>query len=550
MTEPSMPSSSGGSGGSGEPGSGAVPEFAALPTARVRRRRLVSIVWLIPLVAAVAAAWMAFDALQAQGTLITIRMETAEGIVAGKTRIKFKDVEVGQVENVRFDENLEHVVVTARVVSDMERYLRSETQFWLVRPRITPSEISGLETLFSGAYIGIWPSRKGKLVTEFTALKAPPLVTGDTDGSHFLLRATTLGSLDIGSPVYFRRVKVGQVVGYELKKNDQVEIRVFVQAPYHERVRRNTRFWNASGVDLRLDARGLRMQTESLVSLLVGGVAFDSPGADEAAEPAPPEALFTLHPSREGGFERAFDYRERYVLHFDESVRGLSVGAPVEFRGMPIGRVTDMRLELDPRHKAARIPVTVEIEPERFALGDKDARDAVIRTLVGMGMRAQLKTGNLFTGQAYVDMDLYPRMAPGRVGTSGRLPELPTAPSALGGLLASAQRVLARLEEVPMGDISSELRATLDSIRATLEQMRQLMGAARDLEILPAVARTLEQATATLGQAEAALAPDAALRTDMRKLLRELGDAARSLRVLSETLERQPDALLYGKEAP
>ncbi len=545
MTEPSVhPTPEAGS-------AGPAPDFAALPTARVRRRRLVSIVWLIPLVAAVAAAWMAFDAFKAQGTLITIRMDTAEGIVAGKTRVKFKDVEVGLVESVRFDDTLEHVLVTARLVSDLDRYLRSETQFWLVRPRITPSEVSGLDTLFSGAYIGIWPSRKGKLQSEFTALKAPPLVTSDAGGSHFLLRTTTLGSLDIGSPVYFRRIKVGQVVGYELKKNDQVEVKVFVQAPYHERVRRNTRFWNASGVDLRLDARGLRMQTESLVSLLLGGVAFDSPGADDASEPAPPEALFTLHPSRERGFERAFDYRERYVLHFDESVRGLAVGAPVEFRGMSIGRVTDIRLEMDPRRRLARIPVTIEIEPERFTLRGRDAgRDAVVRSLVAMGMRAQLKTGNLLTGQTYVDMDLYPRMAPGRVGTSGQLPELPTAPSALGGLLASVQRVLARVEQVPMGDIARELRSTMDSIRVTLEQMRQLMGTARELDLLPGMARTLDQATATLERAEAALAPDATLRTDMRKLLRELGDAARSLRVLSETLERQPDALLYGKEAP
>lgn len=545
MTEPSTAPRPDGDA----PGPG--PDFTALPVARVRRRRMLSIVWLIPLVAAVAAAWMAFDALKSQGTLITITMENAEGIVPGKTMIKFKDVEVGQVESVRFADDLEHVVVTARMVDNMERYLREETQFWMVRARITPSEVSGLNTLFSGAYIGVWPSKRGKLTTEFTALRTPPVITDDANGSHFLLRTQSLGSLDIGSPVYFRKIKVGQVVGYELKKNDQVEIKVFVQAPHHERVRRNTRFWNASGLDLRVDARGVRMQTESLVSLLLGGVAFDSPGADEVAEPAPPGALFTLHPSRERGFERVFDYRERYVLHFDESVRGLGLGAPVEFRGMLIGHVVDMRLEMDTKRRTASIPVTIEIEPERFTLRDRNgARDTLVRTLVEMGMRAQLKPGNLLTGQTYVDLDLYPGMPPARIKESGPLPELPTAPSPLGGLLASAQRVMARLEEVPMGDISQELRSTMGSIRTTLEQMRQLMGTVRDLDILPGISRTLEQATGTLREAEAAMAPDAALRTDLRKLLRELGDAARSLRVLSETLERQPDVLLYGKEAP
>ncbi len=520
-----------------------------MPLPRMRSRRRISIVWLIPLVAAIAAAWMAYDALQSEGPLVTIAMENAEGIVAGKTKIKFKDVEVGLVESVDFNDDLLHVVVTARMAKGMERYLRAQTLFWVVRARVTPSEVSGLGTLFSGAYIGVQPSKRGKLQTDFTALESPPVLTDERQGRHFLLRADTLGSLDVGSPVYYRKIKVGQVVSYDLKKNEQVEIKIFIQSPHHERVRRATRFWNASGLNMAMDAKGVRVETESLVSLLFGGISFDTPEIVQPSEQAPTGALFKLYPSREKSFEISYDYRERYLLYFNESVRGLAVGAPVEFRGLAIGRVVDIRLQMDPRKKTARIPVVVEIEPERFDIqSESDARDKVIPAMVSMGMRAQLKTGNLLTGQTYVDLDLYPNLPQGTIADGGPQPELPTVPSPLEGLLSSAQRIMNKLERLPLTALTGELRTTMDDIRGTLAQMRRVMDDLDELEVLPKAGRTLDQATLAFKQVEETLAPDSQVRTDTARLLREIGDAARSLRVLADYLERQPDALLYGKE--
>lgn len=524
--------------------------LAAAPAPRLRRRRLFSIVWLIPLVAAIAAAWMAYDAAQSQGPLITIRMENAEGIVPGKTKIRFKDVEVGQVEKVEFDRDLLHVTVTARMSKSMERFLRSQTLFWVVRARVTPSEVTGLSTLFSGAYIGVQPTRKGKLMTEFTALEEPPVLTDERQGRHFLLTAQTLGSLDIGSPVYFRKVNVGKVVRYRLRDDDTLEVKIFVQSPHHKRVRANTRFWNASGLDLSMDARGVRMEAESLVTMLFGGIAFDTPDDGAPSDPAASGTEFALYPSREASLQKAYAFTQRYLLYFDESVRGLHVGAPVEFRGMEVGRVADIKLSMDTRKQTVRIPVVIEIEPERFELtgGEGDHADT-IEAMVAMGLRAQLKTGSLITGQSYVDLDLHPDRGPAGLVAGGRYPELPTLPSPLEGLMASAQRIMNKLERVPLSDVATEMRTTMAEIRYTLGKMRTTMDDMDDMDILPKTSQALTHANNALAEIESTLAPDSMVRTDLQRLLREMGDTARSLRVLADYLERQPDALLYGKGA-
>ncbi|WP_461210204.1 PqiB family protein [Desulfocurvus sp. DL9XJH121] len=523
----------------------------------LRRKRLFSIVWLIPLVAALAASWMAYDALQSEGPTITIRFDTAEGLVPGKTKIKFKDVEVGQVENIEFTQDLLHVVVTARMIKGVERYLRSETLFWVVRARVTASEVSGLNTLFSGVYIGMQPSKKGKLLSEFQGLAEPPVVTDERQGRHYILRTDDLGSLDVGAPVYFHRVKVGKVVDYELLDNDDVEIKIFVRAPHHKRVHVGTKFWNASGLDMSLDARGVRVEAQSLVSMILGGIAFDTPGAAQSVEMAPPDTVFPLYADRETSFDTSYDYRERYLLHFKGSVRGLSVDAPVEFRGMTIGKVLDVRLQLDAKHKRMRIPVLVEIEPERFeVLGlDKDkageGREKVVPLLADMGLRAQLRTGNLLTGQAYVDLDLHPGLPGGGLtDKGGRFKELPTMPSPLEGIFDKAASVMTKLDDLPIRRMGSELRDTMADMRGATQAIRRIMDSVDEHHVLPKAGAMMDQARDALAEVESAMNPNSPARADLDKLLRELTDAARSLRMLVEYLERQPDALLFGKEKP
>jgi len=398
----------------------------------VTPKKSVSIVWIVPLVALLIGAWLAYRAITEKGPTITITFQSAEGLEVGKTKIKFKDVEVGQVEEIHLSPDLSQVVVTAQLTKDAKDYLSENTRFWVVRARVVGSGVSGLGTLFSGAYIAMDPGKPGKTAYSFKGLETPPIVTTDLPGRHFMLKAERLGSLDIGKPVYFRQIQVGQVVAYELEKDGQsVDIKIFIHAPHHERVCKKTRFWNAGGLDVSMDAGGIRVNTESFVTLMIGGIAFENPKDSEPGPAAREGEIFRLYDRREDIYKKTYVKKTRWLLHFEGSVGGLSVGAPVKFKGIKIGEVIDIKLEFDYEALAFRIPVIIEIEPERITWTGKQTIDKERgnEILVEKGLRAQLKQGNLLTGQLYIDVDMYPDEPPRKIIYGGSYPELPTIPT-------------------------------------------------------------------------------------------------------------------------
>ena len=502
-------------------------ERAPVAAAVVTTRRRPSIVWLIPAVAAVVGAFVAWRTWSELGPLIEIDFETAEGLESGKTKLRFKDVDVGVVEEIRLQPDLSGVTCTARMVKDAGDWLTAKTRFWVVRPRIAGGQVTGLGTLFSGAYIGVDPVREGERARRFVGLEVPPVVTADTPGKRFRLRSHRAGSVDVGTPVYFRRIRVGQVLSSELDASgDHVDVQIFVHAPNDDRVRRDTRFWNASGVHASLSAAGFELEVESVVSLLVGGIAFDARG-DSTAPPAEQDTVFELYASREASEREVYNLHTYFQLYFDQSVRGLHVGAPVEFRGIQIGEVRDVKLELDPRTRQFRIPVLVAIEPERIAGSsalDASTRRETLDLLVRDGLRAQLESGSLLTGQLLVQLDMHEGVAPAEIVWNEPYPEFPTIPTPLEEITSSVTRLAKRLEKVPLDKIGASVDATLETARATLAQAE----------------RTLASAGAMVG-------PDSPFNTELRRALLELTDAARSIGLAADQIERQPNSLIFGK---
>jgi paraquat-inducible protein B len=491
----------------------------------VRRTRL-SIVWLIPLVAALVGAFVAWRAYSERGPEITITFRSAEGLEAGKTKVKYKDVEVGLLEEVRLTPDLSGVECHVRMVNGFEEYLRADTRFWVMRARIAGGQVTGLGTLLSGDYIGVDPVREGKRTREFTGLEEPPVVTMQEPGRYYVLRSGSVGAIDVGSPVYFRRIAVGRVVSSQLgTSDDTVTTRIFVRAPYDQRVHESTRFWNASGIDMSVSASGLKLDTQSLVSILIGGIAFDTP-EHEGGEPAAAESEFALFENREAAEARQYTRRIAYQLHFDQSVRGLAAGSPVEFRGIVIGEVTDVRLELDEQSGRFRIPVRIEIEPERFTRErmDEQTRREFMDRLVAAGLRAQLKSGNLLTGQLVVGLDMFPKAKPAQMAWNGPLPEVPTIPTPIEEITANLTQLVDRLGKLPVEQIGAELNASLKELRGTLEQAER-----------------------TLASANALIRPDSAVTTELRRTLLELSDAARALGLAADQIESEPDSLIFGK---
>ena len=542
-------------------------EADAVPEAEVRTSRGISIVWLVPLVAAVIGIWLAYTTLQERGPTITITFDDAEGLEAGKTKIKFKDVEVGTVESVRISEDLKHIVVTAEMVKDAEAYLTEGTRFWVVSPRLGAGGVSGLGTLLSGVYIGVDP-KPGAAATSFVGLTEPPLITSDTPGRQYMLRATTRGSIARGSSVYFRGIEVGQVLDYALADDNQsLDIQVFVQAPHDQLVRNDSRFWNASGFRVAMSASGVQVETESVQALLAGGIAFDTPMSASASEPSPEGTVFPLYDSYETVTQSGFTTKVPYVVQFDESVRGLSPGAPVEFRGMRVGTVSDVGLQIDVATESVRIPVTIEIEPQRIKFTGVDgAKDnpfegspyVLMEKLVERGLRAQLQSGNLLTGQLLVDLGFHPTAAPAKLIRNGTYPEIPTVPSEIDALTTSVSGVLTELAALPLADLVQDLRTTVQGVNQlmtspqTTQTLEALTMTATELQ---ALVRTVDQqmgplmvqALGTLASAEAIVGSDSQTRYDLNSMLKELAGAARSIRVFADYLERHPEALLRGK---
>lgn len=527
-----------------------------------------SVVWLIPILTLIIGGWLIYRTLADQGPVVTIEFRTAAGIEAGRTRVKYKSVDVGVVEQVQFAQDFSNVMVRVRFDPGMDNLLRRNTRFWVVRPEFSLRGASGLETLISGAYIQIDPG-PGSPQRHFVGLEDQPLITADEPGRTVTLVTETLGGIDAGSPIYYRGILAGEVLGRELASDRRsIYISAFIRDPFDQLVRGNTRFWNVSGVDVGFGADGPEVRMESLQSLIFGGIAFETPAAAEQVTTDAEDLLFTLHSSYREIEERAFIRKLNFVLYFDGSVRGLAAGAPVEFRGIRVGSVSDVRLELDPETLAFNLPVIVEIEPERIMdVTRGPAPEAVLESLVERGLRARLQTGSLLTGQLFVELDMYPDSELRLRGAGGvDYPELPTVPGAMETITASIEKLVGQLDAVELDAIAANLLGTLEGTNALLNapelermlvdvegSMRAFRGIleqveASDMEATLVAARgVLGNLERTLEVAADALDPQAPMHYNLVRMFAELEETARAIRALVELLEREPQAVIFGR---
>jgi paraquat-inducible protein B len=511
----------------------------------------------VPIVALVIGGWLAFKAISEKGPTIAITFSSAEGLEAGKTKIKFKDVEIGQVETIVLSDDASHVVVSAKMIKGSEPYLTDQTKFWVVRPRINGGSVSGLGTMFSGAYIGIDGSKKGNPAFSFTGLETPPVVTVGQPGRHFMLHAEALGSLDVGAPVYYRQIQVGQVVSYGFDQDGKaVDVKIFIEAPHHTRITENTRFWNASGFDVSLNAQGLKVDTQSMISIVSGGIAFDVPQEGAPGEEAKENAAFFLYADRNATQEKKYAVRNYWMLLFDESVRGLSIGAPVELYGIKLGEVVDLSLEFDVDKKKFQVPVVIAVEPERVSAAKKEAAlkmvetdpEAFMKTLVEQqGLRAQLQSANLLTGQLMINMVFAPDAPKATLSRHGDFRVIPTMPGSFEKLQESLSRIITNLEKVQFDQIGAELQQTLKETRNTVNGFGGLAGKL-DKETAPQVQATLAELQKTLVELQQSVGKDSPLNYNARNTLEELNQTLRSFRELADTLELRPQSVIFGKE--
>ena len=488
----------------------------------------ISAVWVIPIVAALIGGWLVFQNITEEKAIAEVTFKSASGLEAGKTVIKLRNIKVGEVKDVRFSDDLSNVVVVMEFKGVKQERLTDTTRFWVVKPRVGAGGVSGLETLVSGAYIEVDPGDGGEPVDTFTGLEEPDIYQLGNPGTRYILSASELGSLSRGSPVKFRDIEVGTVTRYKLAKgHGHVEVEIFVRAPHDSYVKNNTRFWNVSGLEVEIGAEGVKLDLDSVASLLAGGIAFSTKDDSVTVAQAPEKTVFMLHKKEQAGFEEALSFGAPMKLYFEHGVSGLSKGAPVEFKGLRIGTVVDIAVEIKDDQEDILTYALIDIEPDR--LPHKGARLNLtneqrvkrvyefFENMVNKGVRAQLKSGSLLTGQSLVALDIFPTAKKARLKYVDGVPIFPTVPESLAGVMQQVNRVLAKIQAMPIEEISSNLEETTASINSLIKSLNAAEGGMMGVQ--------------------------------MHEVMEELARAASSIRSMAEYLERHPEALLKGKSA-
>lgn len=546
-----------------------VPEALSEP----RRRFSIQLVWIIPIVAAIIGLSIAVTAWVDRGQTITISFKTGEGLEAGKTKLKYKDVMIGEVKSIAISDDRSYVVVTAEVSKDAKGLMVKDTRFWVVRARISGGNVTGLTTLLGGSYIGVEAGASTEPRDQFVGLESPPAVSIDVPGRQFMLRTDDVGSLYTGSPVFYRRVQVGQVISTDLNNDGNgVTVRVFIRSPYDRFVTTSTFFWHASGIDLTVSPGGVKLNTESMLAVLLGGISFDHPVNPPSTISAPPNTAYTLYGTRDEAFKNSVA-SEKFTLVFRESVRGLAVGAPVDLRGVTVGEVTKIDVALDASKADFSVPVEIQFYPEHLLAQVHRGKSGnlppsgstqthqLLDNLVAHGFRAQIKSGSLLTGQLYVALDFVPGARRTAIDWNSAPPRFPTVPGSMEKLQKNLIEIVQKIERLPLEKLTSDAGSTLHSLDETLKSAdrflknmdNSLVPEAKSVltetkATLEDVRKTLTDARSTLGGANQVLSTDAPVQVDLRDTMREVSRAAQSLRVLGDYLEQHPESLIRGKK--
>jgi paraquat-inducible protein B len=525
------------------------PKPLPIATAHQAHRSRIPLVWLVPALAACIGAWLAVHAFFDHGPMIEITFLDAEGIEAGKTKLRYESVDIGDVKAIRLAPDGRTVEVTVETANFATPFLVSGTRFWIVRPRLGTTGISGLGTLLSGPYIAMDAGASKTPARHFAGLERPPVVSGAALGRRFALETKDLGSLSVSSPAYFHHIQVGRISAIALNPDGRgLTLDLFIDAPYDRFVTEDTRFWHASGVDVDLDSSGVHVQSQSLTTILAGGIAFEAPPGSITSVPSAEESRFSLALNRTAAMKPPNGITESYVLYFGESLRGLAPGAVVDFRGVEIGEVVATNVQYERANEKFQFPVLINIYPERLQSrlsqgGDRPATQShpFIARLIEQGFRAQLRSASLLTGQLYVALDFFPHAAKVRSSPELTPMPLPTIPGNLEQVQNSIISVAHKLDELPLNKIARDLDTTLLTLNSFLGNADHI--------ILPEAKSTLRQARGTLQETQQALAPESSLQSDLHSTLSSVGRAADSIRTLADFLDKHPEALIRGKTA-
>ncbi|HHG8772477.1 TPA: intermembrane transport protein PqiB [Raoultella planticola] len=510
-----------------------------------------ALIWLLPAVVLVIAVSMVIQARLSVGPEVVIAFRSAAGLEAGKTAVKYKDVTVGLVKEITLSPDNTQVLARVTLGKSAQNLARADTRFWVVRPRVGINGVSGIDTLLSGAYIGVDRGQSAESRYQFTGMETPPAIVNDMAGSQFMLEADDLGSLDINSPVYYRRIPVGRITSYQLRKDGRgIDLNVFIDAPYNRLVTADSRFWNVSGVDLSVGSDGFQLKTQTVAAIMAGGIAFSTP-ENPTRGVIYKQTRYRLAPDEETAMAPADGPPVRFQLRFEHTLHGLNIGAPVEFSSVRIGRVASIELDYDPDGYRFPIVVGIDVYPSRMGnvleklpkpTGDIDLNTAIFtREMIAHGLRAQATPSSLLTGQLYISLDFVADAPKVDFDATKRPVELPTVKGGLTILQDQLAGIAAKINKMPLDEIGNNMNKTLVELNKTLRMVNN--------QSLPAANRLMRQTQQTTQDAQNLLAEDSPLMITLLQSLQEATRTLRAVRSLTNQLDRRPESLLQGRAA-
>jgi paraquat-inducible protein B len=531
------------------------------PHSRVRRSRRISIIWLVPIVAVAIGVWLAYDTWSKQGPTIKVTFDSGQGLQPGQSQLKYKDIVFGTVKHIDLTPDKWHVVVTIETTKEAEPLLTENAIFWVVRPRLFAGNISGLGTLLSGSYVGIKPdvTGAGTKATEFAGQEDPPILEEHIAGKIFHLKSPRIGSIEAGSPIFFRDITVGEVLGWDSKDlTESVDVQAFVRAPYDAYVHGETRFWNASGISVTFGGTGLHVQMESVRALLFGGVAFDTPPDEIRAAAAEPEHVFPLFADHDTANAASYTRVVPGIAYFTGAAGGLDAGSEVAMHGLKVGLVKDVRLKPDPEKETILVAVRFEVQPERIVgIGKRlfKTDEEAVAALLDRGLRASLESASLITGSQMLSLDFEPDAARVSVTKEGDDFVIPTTES--GGfaeIASAASGVLNKINTLPFSQIGANLNGFLGSLNKATQgpELKEavdhlattLVSAQRTLNNFNKLAQSADKLTNSVDNG---YGDDTRFHRDLDRLMVQTDETMRTVRSLADILTRHPEALIRGR---
>lgn len=437
--------------------------------AEIKAVRTISKLWLLPIIALLIGGWMVYYQISNQGSLITINFLSAQGIEAGKTKIKFLNVNVGNVKKVELNSKGDGVTVTARMSKAAEKLLVKDTQFWVVSPKVSLDGISGLNTLISGVYIQLARGVSDELEDNYNALQSPPVTPLGTPGLHITLNSDDQFAYEKGDPITYKGLTVGQFEDLYFNLEERVVYyNAFIKAPYHELITTNTKFWDMTGLNVELKASGLSLETGNIETLLSNGVTFDVPEGMKAGEKITSRYDFDVYPNYQTASDQRYKHFLEYIILVSDTVRGLVVGAPVEYRGIRIGEVTAIHVaNSDNRFFTddVKIPVLIRVQPGRVGLSDDEDGVATMEKQhthwIKNGLKANLRTGNLLTGSLFIELQHYEQQPIETIDNYAGYAVIPTVADQFSNILAKVEEFIDKLNKLPLNETMVTANSTL-----------------------------------------------------------------------------------------